>query len=93
VAERALKIDPSYLQLHANWNLVEVSRLTLEHLNTGMPIRPLVLRDARESELQHGELYIQDGSHTALGYAMAILSNDIIYSPIQAYWATNNQSL
>jgi hypothetical protein len=89
VAERALKIDSPHL--HVNWNLAEVIRQTQEHLVADMPIRPLVLRDARQSELQYGQFYIQDGCHTALGYAMVILSDNSSYFPPHAYLATRHE--
>ena len=89
VAQRALKVSSP--DLHANWNLGEVIKRTQEHLVAGLPFRPLILRDARQSELQFGEFYVQDGSHTALGYAMALLSSLTTYSSRPAYLATNRE--
>lgn len=90
VAERALKVDSPIL--HANWDLAEVAKRTKEHLSSGAPFRPLILRDTRQSELRFGEYYIQDGCHTALGYAMALLSSKVTYSSRPAYLATNRKA-
>jgi hypothetical protein len=87
VAQSALKTRSP--NLHANWNLDDVKKRTRDYLASGTPFRPLILRDAQQSELQYGEFYIQDGSHTALGYAIALLSNTVTYSPRSAYLATN----
>jgi len=90
VADRALKIDAPFL--YSNWDLTEVTRRTQERLLACKPIRPLVIRDASPSEINYGKYYLQDGCHSALGYAMSILSGNSTYSPAQAYCATDNEN-
>lgn len=90
VAQRALKLP--IRKLSGNWDLDSIAARTKEHL--GAPdnhLRPLVLRDAHQSEARYGPWYIQDGSHSALGYAMALLAGDAPYSPVRAYCATHGQ--
>jgi len=85
VAARANKIGP--VKLHDNWDLGEVLRRTEMELSA-KPLRQLVLRDAVETEREFGRWYIQDGSHSALGYALALLSGRA-YVPVRAFCATN----
>lgn len=87
VSQRALQLRNSIL--HANWNLAEVENRTRDHLQSGSDIRPIVLRPACPSERCYGDWYIQDGSHTALGYAMALTSGETTYAPVSAYIATD----
>lgn len=86
VAEPALVVENP--NLHENWNLDEVKSHTERVLQEGA-LRPLVLRPSHPDELQHGSWYLQDGSHTALGYAMTLLSQKGPYASVRAYVATN----
>jgi hypothetical protein len=84
VALRALKVKNPVL--HANWDLGHVAARTEEAL-ASPPLRALVLRPTRSSEVKYGDWYIQDGSHTALGYAMALLSGKSKFLTVRAYRA------
>jgi hypothetical protein len=85
VALRAISTSTNVLS--SNWDLGLIKKLT-EELLWRPTISPLVLRDTRQSECKNGSWYIQDGAHRALGYAMALLSSPISYTPVQAYCAT-----
>jgi hypothetical protein len=76
--------------LSANWNLAKIAARTNETLKSGA-LRSLVLRETRDSELRYGSWYIQDGSHSALGCAIALATNTAPYSPVRAYCATNSR--
>lgn len=75
-------------RLSPNWDIDAIVARAKERLNS-LAHRPLVLREARESESQHGSWYIQDGAHSALGHALALLSGDASYSLVRAYCATS----
>jgi hypothetical protein len=85
VAIRALQVQSRVLS--SNWNLEQVLAATLERLDA--PCRPLVVRRTIQSECRFGAWYIQDGSHTALGYAMALLTYRVRYKPVVAYCAAS----
>lgn len=79
-------------QLGPNWDLDQVNHRTEEVLCTSTSsVSPLFLRDARHSEKAFGCWYLQDGSHRALGYAMAILTDRTRYSPLNAFCATTDE--
>jgi hypothetical protein len=86
VAGRALTIHDPHLS--ANWDIDEILARTRREVANKLP-RPLVLRDARDAERWYGDWYIQDGSHSALGYASMILAREKEYHPVDAYCATS----
>ena len=55
------------------------------------PVTTLLLRDSSNNEKQYGQWHLQDGSHRALAYAMAIKENQVSYSPQLTYLATNQR--
>lgn len=72
-----------------NWDLDQIMELTGKLLRSPKAdMGPIFLRDAQGSECQYGRWYLQDGSHRALGYAIALITKETTYSPIQAYCAT-----
>lgn len=80
-------------KLFDDWDLGEI-RDRFDELKTeqAVPVLPaLLLRDARPNEKQYGPWYLQDGSHRALAYAMAILETKASYVPQPAYLATTEQ--
>ncbi len=86
VAIRALQQNDA--RFSENWDLGSIrQRFSL----AALPLPPFVLRDTSSSERQHGEWYLQDGSHRALGYAMAVLNDEASYTPQVAYCATERQ--
>lgn len=90
VAYRA--VHSTKRQLSPNWDLDQVNCRIEELLCTPAPsISPLFLRDARDSERVFGRWYLQDGSHRALGYAVAVLTHRTPYSPVNAFCATGNE--
>ncbi len=87
VAARA--VSSTERKLSNNWDLDLVSKRTEEYLSTpNTKFGPLFLRDARGLECKHGAWYLQDGSHRALGYAIALTSRQTRYEPLRAFCAT-----
>jgi hypothetical protein len=87
VATRA--IASSQRKLGENWDLDVIENRTREFLHsTSTQLAPLFLRDAHDSECRHGSWYLQDGCHRGLGYAMAVVSGSIGYSPATAICST-----
>ncbi len=88
-------INSKMEKLGANWNLKKVYEKTEQFLQISETneLPPILLRDARGSECKHGDWYLQDGSHRALGYAMAIHKDLTNYTHQYAYIATNRNDL
>jgi hypothetical protein len=90
VASRAVHCTKR--RLGPNWDLDEVIHRTDEMIcKSILSVGPFFLRDARDSERAFGARYLQDGSHRALGYAMAILTDRTHYAPFNAFCATAKQ--
>lgn len=86
VAHRALQHMSE--RFSDNWDIASIrQRFSL----AALPLPPLVLRDTLDSERQHGEWYLQDGSHRALAYAMAVLNKEASFTPQIAYCATQRE--
>jgi hypothetical protein len=83
VALRALGAESP--RLGPNWNLGEIMQQTNEILMGQRSAEPLLIREANEVEKHFGPWYLQDGTHRALGYAMAILGSKTAYEPWMAY--------
>ena len=81
-----LKIKP---RLNTNWDLENIEEMTSIWLKRNCPLPALVLRDSRNSECKTGEWYLQDGSHRALGYCMAILCKSTDYQTVKVFIATH----
>lgn len=92
VAHRALKLSEDQRVLGPNWDIRSIVEKTLFWL--GGPDRgvlpALLVRDTKggEKKLPLCEWYLQDGSHRALGYMMAVVSGQTDYRPQLAYCAT-----
>lgn len=92
VAFRALEVaEPR--QLGPDWNLEEIVQKTAEFLAGQRPAETLLIREATQGEKQFGPWYLQDGSHRALGYAMAIVGSGIPYEPWLAYSCAEEATL
>jgi hypothetical protein len=98
VARRASQLPPTEANLGSNWDIsATVTRFRDAYRGQPCHLPPFVLRDTRGSERQWTAdgWYLQDGSHRALAYCMAILAGEMQYSPQQAFCATsrhNNES-
>lgn len=86
VALRALRQNDA--RLSENWDLGSIRQ---QFSLAALPLPPFVLRDTTGSERRHGEWYLQDGSHRALGYALALLHDEVSFTPQVAYFATEQQ--
>lgn len=96
VATRALEaLNSGDSRLSGNWDLASIYNRIMDLLRDGSTyeLPPLLLRDARGTELEYKgtKWYIQDGSHRALAYAMAVLKREETYRSINAYCATANE--
>ena len=93
VAKRALKLPEGERKLATNWDIERLYAKTNSFLSapTSQSLPAILLRDARGGELDWapGGWYIQDGSHRALGYLIAILDGLTSYESLSAYCATN----
>jgi len=90
VAARA--ISSTQRKLSNNWDLDLVSMRTEEFLQrSNGALAPLFLRDAHGLECKHGSWYLQDGSHRALGYAIALTSRETTYEGVRAFCATQRK--
>jgi len=90
VAEAARALG--YPRLGPNWDLHEIRDRT-KAARAGLPhlrLPALLLRDARDGELQFGRWYLQDGSHRALGYATGLLDWNLRYTNQVVFLATNH---
>jgi hypothetical protein len=86
VALRALQHTDA--RFSENWDLGSIrQRFAL----AALPLPPFVLRDTSGSERQHGKWYLQDGCHRALGYAMAVLNDEVCFTAQVAYCATEQR--
>ena len=92
LAQKALQLLANNKgQLSSNWNLSAVlnrPRKELAAAKASLP--PLLLRDSNDSERAHGPLYLQDGCHRSLGYAMVMIRDGIPYPPLRAYHLSNH---
>jgi len=91
VAQRALSLGKEETNLGPNWNISEaITRFDNQYPpHQDVVLTALVLRESRGSELRWGPWYLQDGSHRALAYCMAILSGKFSYVPQGAFCAAN----
>ncbi len=87
-AQNALIVLLSKQKLNSNWDLEDIVKKTTEWLDKSIPLPALALRDSRGSELETGKWYLQDGCHRALGYAMVMQRDGLVYKPVKAYIAT-----
>jgi hypothetical protein len=98
VARRASQLPPTEGNLGSNWDIAAtVKRFRETHPGRSCHLPEFVLRDTRGSERQWAAdgWYLQDGSHRALAYCMAIAAGEMQYSPQPAFCATSrhiNQS-
>jgi hypothetical protein len=87
VAARA--ISSTQRKFSNNWDLDLISKRTEEFLQkSNKTFCPISLRDAHGSECKYGSWYLQDGSHRALGYAIALISGQATYEVVRAFCAT-----
>ncbi len=93
VAERAMAIGRA--KLYADWDLglIHDHFSDLQEKQEVPPVTALLLRDSNNNEKRYGQWYLQDGSHRALAYAMAIKENQVSYSPQLTYLATNQRNV
>ena len=93
VAVRAAALPADKRRLGVNWDLAEVQEKFRSCLENGEPrFPPLLLRETRgagERRWAAQGWYLQDGSHRALGYALALHSGEISYRPQFAFCVTN----
>jgi hypothetical protein len=92
VARRASQLSPTEANLGTNWNIAVTVRDFREmYPGRSCHLPALVLRDTRGSERQWiaDGWYLQDGSHRALAYCMAIVAGEMQYSPQPAFCATS----
>ena len=90
VASRAIALDG--IELGPNWDLADIRNRTAEFFETVGEPSPLLLRDVHDSETKHGgRWYLQDGSHRALGFAIALVEHKAEYFPWPAHLATNTE--
>lgn len=89
VAKRALLINEPHLS--SNWDVIENYNkfILYEPRSEDFQLKPLLLRDAKDSETQYGRWYIQDGSHRSLAYSMFLLKEKEIYRDQYAFCATH----
>jgi hypothetical protein len=75
-----------------NWDLNKVLERTADLLKTANNYNfKVLLRRSRGSEKMHGEWYIQDGNHRALGYQTAILNGLTSFNTQEAYIVTDEE--
>ena len=92
VARRASRLPPPEANLGSNWDIsATFTRFRDAYLGQPCHLPAFVLRDTRGSERQWAAdgWYLQDGSHRALAYCMAIVAGEMQYSPQQAFCATS----
>lgn len=91
VAEKALSVLYSTDGvLGLGWDLNEIyQKASQTMLENHSFFCPLVLRDTLHNENEPDAFkYIHDGCHRSLGYAMLLLQEKLVYSPVSAYLAT-----
>ncbi len=93
VALLAASMPSSDRFINSNWDLNLVFEKTDIFLKTNTKaFQSLVLRDVRDSgsefESAPNGYYLQDGSHRALGYCVAMITHGVPYHPQSAYLAT-----
>ena len=82
VAERTLEVASSY---DGPWNMHYILELS-RTFSTGLPCPDsLILREKVDGEPAEGSLYLQDGNHRAIAYAMALIADGCEYVPVRAY--------
>jgi hypothetical protein len=96
VAQRALELPRPESKLGPNWDIAaNFDRFRQAISRESVPELPaLLLRDLRgssESRWSPGGWYLQDGSHRALSYCMAILAGELDFITQSAYCATSMQ--
>lgn len=93
VATRAIELPSDGTRLSGNWDIGKIEEKTEVWLaDPESPDLPaLLLRDVRggESKWEVNGWYLQDGSHRALGYLMAIMKEATTYCPVRVYCATH----
>ena len=92
VARRASRLLPAEANLGSNWDITAtVTRFRDAYPSPSCDLPAFVLRDTRGSERQWAAegWYLQDGSHRALAYCMAIVAGEMQYSPQLAFCATS----
>lgn len=92
VARRASQLPPPEARLGGNWDIAEtVARFRRAYAGRSCEMPAFLLRDTRGSEGHWAEdgWYLQDGSHRALAYCMAIDASEMQYSPQPAFCATS----
>ena len=92
VARRASQLSPTAANLGSNWDIgATVTRFREMYPGRSCRLPALVLRDTRGSERRWvaDGWYLQDGSHRALAYCMAIVAGEMQYSPQPVYCATS----
>lgn len=93
VAQRAHNLPSSEASLSSNWNISDIVAQfkQSDFREPDFQLRAFLLRDVRSSESSWSPngWYLQDGSHRALAYCMAILAGEVGYRPQFAYCATS----
>lgn len=89
VASEAINLPNN--NLGKNWDIDKVlDKWNAFHKEGEVPpVEEIVLRDTKNSEINHGRYYLQDGCHRSLAYAIALIKDEVEYTPQIAFLATN----
>lgn len=81
------KLSNKKMFLSNNWQLDKIYEKTIEKMdnttNASFNISPIIIINTESG------LYIQDGNHRCLGYAMYLLRNQKSYIPQKAFYCSN----